>query len=428
MWLRGFGVTALLCFSFVGFAQERFKPSDYAVKEVMIPMRDGVRLHTFILAPKHSKHPLPFLMQRSPYGWGDVTPDDLEGNVLAREGLIVVVQDIRGRYNSEGKFVMMRPKLEKSHARVDESTDAYDTIDWMVRNVPNNNGRVAIEGTSYLGWTSLEAATRPHPALKLAIPAASPMDMFLNDDFHRNGAFRLSYGFEYCYMMESSKENEQYKFDLPDTYDWYLRLGSLSHVNEKFFHGKMPTWNAFVKHPNHDSYWTDQSVASFLTTPKLPILSVGGFWDQEDPWGPQETFRLLSRDDPKHWNHLLLGPWNHGGWPKSKLGSIDFGPSAGTKYYEVTRSALRYYLKGVGKPELPTAQVFVSGSNKWRSFDQWPPRKARVENLYLSAGHGLTFSAPGSASAPDAYVSDPKSPVPYRKRPIEATYDPKGSG
>jgi putative CocE/NonD family hydrolase len=427
--LRGFGFAfALLFTSALAGAPQTFSPSDYGMTEKMIPMRDGIRLHTIILAPKNSKLPLPILMQRSPYGWEGASPSALKGNPLFKEGYILVLQDIRGRFKSEGKFVMMRPKLEKSHAVVDESTDTYDTIDWLIHKQPRNNGRVAIYGTSYLGWTALEAATRPHPALKLAIPAASPMDMFLNDDFHRNGAFRLSYGFEYCYMMETSKRNEQYKFDLPDTYDWYLRLNALSHANDKFFHGKVPTWNAFVGHPNHDSYWTNQSVADYLTSPKLPILSVGGFWDQEDPWGPQETFRLLSRNDPHHWNHILIGPWNHGGWRSSQLDLIDFGPSAGSKYSEVFGSAVRYYLKDEGKPDLPAAQVFVSGSNAWKSFDQWPPKKSAIENLYLTADNGLSFSTPKEMNASDSYVSDPKNPVPYRKRPIEATYDPTGSG
>jgi putative CocE/NonD family hydrolase len=409
-------------------AQENLSAKDYKVTENMVPMRDGIKLHTLFVAPTHSAKPLPFIIQRSPYGFEGFSPSNIRPSAL-KEGYIYILQDIRGRFKSEGKFVMMRPTASKSHAKVDEATDAYDTLDWALKNIPNNNGRAAMMGTSYLGWTTLEAAVAPHPALKFVAPAASPMDMFLNDDFHRNGAFRLSYGFEYCYMMETSKENEQFKFDLPNTYDWYLRLGALSHVNDKYFHGKVPTWNAFVAHPTHDSYWTDQSVASLLTTPRLPILSVAGFWDQEDPWGPQETFRLLARHDPNHWNHILIGPWNHGGWTGRSLGAIDFGPEAATRYTKVLDSALVYYLKGRGTPDLPAAQVFVSGENKWRSFNQWPPKESEVRELYLTRDQGLSFT-PEESQRPweKRYISDPAHPVPYRKEPIEATYDPKGSG
>ncbi|HWD37745.1 MAG TPA: CocE/NonD family hydrolase [Fimbriimonas sp.] len=352
---------------FASLPRQDFTAADYKATDLMIPMRDGVKLHTIVVAPTRPQEKLPFFFNRTPYGIAGFSAKNM-GAFYIKEGFILVEQDIRGRYQSQGKFVMMRPTKGKSHQKVDEATDAYDTIDWLVKHVPNNNGRVAMYGTSYDGWLTLEAATAPHPALKLAAPMASPMDMFLNDDFHRNGAFRLSYGFEYCYMMETSKEQNLYKFDTPDTYEWYLRLGALPHVNEKYFHGKVPTWNGFTRHPNHDTYWTNQSVADLLTTPRLPILSIGGFWDQEDPWGPQETYRLLSRNDPHGWNHILIGPWNHGGWSGSSLGEIQFGKEAGTKYGIVLHSALLYYLKGRGTQPLPAATVFISGSDRWQEY------------------------------------------------------------
>ena len=417
----------VLAFCSVGAtAQENLTTKDYTNVEYMIPMRDGVKLHTVVISPKSSKQGVPFLLQRTPYGTEDYAIERIRPSSV-KEGFIFVFQDIRGRYKSEGQFVMSRPTRDKSRAKFDEATDAYDTIDWLIKNIPRNNGRVAISGTSYLGWTSLLAATAPHPGLKLAIPAASPLDMFKNDDFFRNGAFRLSYGFEYAYMMETSKENENFKFDLSDTYDWYLRLGALSNANKKHFHGKLPTWNGFIAHPNYDSYWANQSVADKLDTPKVPIFSIGGFYDQEDPWGPQETFRLLQRNDPKRWNHIMLGPWNHGTWNGAKLGAIDFGAEAGKKYGQFIEAALLAYLKDRGSKEFPAAQIFISGSNEWKSFDHWPPKSVQPTKLYLQPDHALSFNKSKNAGF-DQYISDPANPVPYRKRPIEPTYAETGSG
>lgn len=435
-------VILLLVASLAARAQENLQASDYSRTEQMIPMRDGVHLHTVIFAPKTSAHPLPFLFERTPYGVSEVAIQALPQPLLS-DGMILVLQDIRGRYGSEGTFVMMRPTHFNSDAKVDEGTDAYDTIDWLVKNVPHNNGRAAILGVSYDGWTALQAAVQPHPALKLAVPMASPLDMWMNDDFHRYGAFRLSYGFEYSYMMESSKENEQFDFHGKDAYDYYLQLGSLSNVNPTVFHNKLPTWNAFVEHPNHDYYWSSQSVANLLEEgPKLPIINVGGYWDQEDPWGPQESYRLLAKHDPHHRNHIVLGPWNHGGWMgrASHLGPIEFGSETGTYFKtQILYPAILHYLKDRPMPELPAATVFVTGSNQWRTFDQWPPKGGPWHVQYLERGGVLAGNAKlhperwhnfhnETGAAVATYVSDPSDPVPYRKRPIEATYDPKGSG
>ena len=389
-------------------------------------MRDGTKLDTLIISPKvATKQPLPFLINRSPYGLMTTPIGDIPKDLLA-EGFTFVFQDIRGRFKSEGQFVMMRPHRDQHNpSAVDEASDTYDTISYLLNHVPNN-GKAAIYGGSYDGWLSLCAAADPHPALKVAFPAASPLDMWMNDDFHRNGALRLSYGFEYSYMMETSKENEQYKFELPDTYDWYLKLGALSHVNEKYFKGQVPTWNGFVQHPNHDSYWTDQSLAGLLAQgPKIPTISIAGEWDQEDPWGPQDTFRLFSKHDPNHFNHLLLGPWNHGQWEGvgAHLGPVQFGTSTSAHYKnDVLIKGLLYYLKGQGDFSEPTADVFVTGTNRWQGYSKWPPKTSSPEKLYLQAGNALSFSKPGGGN--DSYVSDPANPVPYRHRPVEATYGP----
>src|SRR5450755_3260992 len=264
---------------YAAFAQD----SSFEKHEVMIPTRDGIKLHTVIFTPRDAAGPLPILMERTPYG----APDE-EKFLLARyphfvaEGYIFAFQDIRGRFKSDGQFVMQRPpRNRKDASSIDEGTDAYDSIEWMLHNVTGNNGRVGILGISYGGWLTTMALLEPHPALKAASEQASPADMFLGDDFHHNGAFRLSYGFEYVAMMETSKINEDFKFDRRDTFEWYLKLGPLSNVNEKYFHGEKPTWNNFVNHPNYDSFWKAQVVNLILKKTTVPNLNVAGWWDQE---------------------------------------------------------------------------------------------------------------------------------------------------
>ena len=242
---------------------------------------------------------------------------------------MIVAQDIRGRYNSEGQFVMQRaPRDPRVRGAIDEASDAYDSVEWLVRHVPNNNRRVGIFGVSYAGWTAAMAPLDPHPALRAASPQASPADMFLGDDFHHNGAFRLSYGFEHAAMMETS-ENEQFAFDAYDTYDWYLKLGPLSNANAKYLKGKIPTWNDFVAHPNYDRFWQRQTIVPYLTTPlTVPTLNVAGWWDQEDCYGPFAIYQALETQDRANKNFLVVGPWNHGGWNRADgrtLGKIDFG-------------------------------------------------------------------------------------------------------
>ena len=243
----------------------------------MVPMRDGVKLHTEIFVPKKSREPLPFLFARTPYGITDEKGHNgfFDGLLkeLINDGYIFVFQDIRGRYKSEGQFVMFRPPRSHNET-IDEGTDTYDTIEWLLKNVPNNNGRVGILGGSYGGWLTVMAMLEPHPALKAASEQASPADQFLGDDFHHNGAFRLSYGVEYAAMMETSRTNFRFSFDVRDTFEWYLRLGGLSNVNEKYLHDKIPTWNDFVQHPNYDEFWQRQAVPPYLVKPTVPNLNV----------------------------------------------------------------------------------------------------------------------------------------------------------
>jgi putative CocE/NonD family hydrolase len=407
----------------------------FEVQEVMIPMRDGVNLHTLVYRPRGQAEPLPILYRRTPYGVMRAARSfDSSYKELVDEGFIFAFQDIRGRYGSEGAFVMQRPPAHTwDSGATDESTDAYDTIEWLVRNVPNTNGRVGILGVSYDGWTTAMALIDPHPALRAASPQASPADMWLGDDFHHNGAFRLSYGFEYAAMMETSNVNTNFSFDRYDTYDWYLTLGPLTNVNARYLNGKIPTWNDYVAHPDYDAFWQRQTVVRYLKTPTVPTLNVAGWWDQEDFYGPITIYDTLELRDREHLNFLVVGPWNHGGWnrPGDALGPIEFGGPTG-EYFRANVQApfFAYYLKDKGRPPVEEALTFEAGSNQWRHWSAWPPRAETTErNLYFGANQALSFEQPttGDSGAYDAYISDPAHPVPYRHRPIQATYFPAGS-
>ena len=414
-------------------AQTASDPSQqYDKVEVMIPMRDGIRLHTEVYSPKHATVLLPLLITRTPYG---LAADSHGYNLalsgayaeLAQEGYIFVFQDIRGRYKSEGQFVMMRPPRHKGDLNaIDESTDSYDSIDWLLENVPRHNGRVGVLGISYSGWLTVMAMIDPHPALKAVSEQASPADMYLGDDFHHNGAFRLSYGLEYSARMETSKQNEAFDFDRFDTFDWYLRLGPAANFNKKYAHGKLPTWNDYVEHPNYDEFWRRQAVTPYLKQADVPNLNVAGWWDQEDFYGPLKIYETLEKFDRDHRNYLVAGPWNHGGWARGAgraLGKIDFGADT-SKYFRENIQApwFAYWLKDKGNLELPEALTFQTGSNKWESYDEWPPRKGvQRTKIYFDKAGALSFHSP-AADGFDSYISDPAHPVPYRHRPIEATY------
>ena len=389
--------------------------------EAMIPMRDGTRLNTRIFRSKKSREPLPFLLVRTPYG--------ASFRELLPEPYIFVSQDIRGRYKSEGEFVMLRPPRDKRDPKaIDESTDTYDTVAWLLKNVPNNNGNVGVMGISYPGWLTVMAMLDPHPAVKAVSEQASPADMYLGDDFHHNGAFRLSYGFEYVAMMETSKENFHFQFDHYDTFEWYLRLGPLSEVDRRYFHGGRPTWTAFVEHPNYDSYWQKLAVTPYLRQVTVPNLNVAGWWDQEDFYGPLKIYETLEKNDERHLNYLVVGPWNHGGWsrPGRSLGAIEFGGDT-SQYYrdKVLAPWFAYWLKGKGSIPVGEALTFQTGTNEWVQTDAWPPRDAAARPLYFHSGGRLAFEPPREDNAADTYVSDPANPVPYRRRPVEPTYGGK---
>jgi putative CocE/NonD family hydrolase len=428
-----FLILVAFCLTLCVFAQQQQQtdaPAGFNKIEQMVPMRDGVKLHTIIFAPKNQSGPLPIIFNRTPYGIDGIYrafPGSLAE--LIDEGFIFAFQDIRGKFKSEGQFVMLRnPRGPGNKTEIDEGTDTNDTIDWMLKNVTNNNGRVGMAGTSYGAWLVMMAVIDPHPALKVVTESASPSDMFLGDDFHHNGAFRLSYGFEYAYALESSNGVNPFKFDIPDTYQWYLNLGALSNVNAKYFNGKLPTWENFVNHPNYDEFWQQQALINQIKQTKVPIMHVAGWWDQEDFYGPVKAYEILGKNDPNNLNYLVAGPWNHGGWNRAtgdKLGDIDFGSPA-SQYFRAKILApwFAHYLKDKGTLKQPEATTFETGTNQWTSFDAWPPREnVTKRNLYFNAGKQLSFDKPkASGEQFDSYVSDPANPVPYRHQPIDPTF------
>src|SRR5216117_1550242 len=407
-----------------------------AGSEVMIPMRDGVRLFTVIVAPKNAgpSSPLPILMDRTPYGAKDFATDMAQGATSSGlDGYIYVVQDIRGRFGSEGTFDMNRPP-HSGHAGTDESTDTYDTIDWLVKNVPNNNGRVGVLGISYPGWLTAVAGIGAHPALKAISPQAPMGDAWMGDDFFHQGAFRLTYGLEYAWEMEASSDlSVTPSPGRYDTFEWYLSFPTLGALARAVGADRWPTWRRFAGHPAYDSVWQARSLPRYFTHTTVPTLTVGGWWDQEDEFGPLASYAALERTDSADLSHLVMGPWYHGQWFADSgvaLGNLRFGRATGFDYRELQSKWFAYWLKGEGDGKFAEATVFDAGTSEWRSFDHWPPAEARRRRLYLREGGGLSFDPPAAdgatraaeADGADQYVSDPAHPVPYRPRPIERTY------
>lgn len=427
----------------------------FTVIEAMVPMRDGIKLHTVIYSPEKAQIALPLLLQRTPYNVDRRGAQLTTGlQELADDGYIFAFQDIRGKFGSEGQFVMIRAPRDRADPKaIDEGTDAYDTIEWLLKNVRGHNGRVGMNGISYDGWTTVMALLEPHPALRAASPQASPADMFLGDDFHHNGAFRLSYGLEYVARMESTKGMKFFEFDKHDTFEWFLGLGPLSAANTRYFHEKLPTWNDFVHHPNYDRFWQSQAVERFLTKPTVPTLNVAGWWDQEDYYGPLRIYETWEKRDSGGQSTIVVGPWNHGGWGGGigdRLGPIAFGAPTAWQFREkLQRPFFAHYLKDrplaldrsivratpatgttSARPGFPEVISFRTGANAWQTYDHWPPREAKLRQLYLRENGRLSFNPPAEAETHgndvrgtfDEYISDPARPVPYYPRPIAPLY------
>ncbi|MGD0730075.1 MAG: CocE/NonD family hydrolase [Terracidiphilus sp.] len=411
---------------------------DYQRTEVMIPMRDGVKLHAIILKPADIAAPLPFLIERTPYGVShtDRASKSAGRPELARSGYIFVDEDIRGRYKSEGQFIMSRPLADhKDPKAIDESTDTYDTVAWLLTNVPGNNGRAGFVGTSYDGFLAMMAGIDPHPAVKAISPQAPMIDVWMGDDFFHNGAFRQSYGYDYVRMMESSKEETDVSYGKDkdgkprDGFDYFLERGSFAKDVKKSGSKTLPTWKLFLDHPAYDEVWSSRGVQHSLNTVAVPTLSVGGYYDQEDMFGPQIEYSTLEPHDANHQNFLVLGPWRHGSWASTTrhLGNLDYTAPIGKQFRaQIEAPFFAHYLKDEpgSNPsgfDLQNTASFQTGSNTWQRYSHFPPVESRPTSLYLQGAGLLSFTA-STTPAQTAYVSDPANPIPYRHRPIQPTY------
>lgn len=415
----------------------KYITDNYTKREVMIPMRDGVKLFTSIYEPKDKGQKYPILMSRTPYsvapygtGFKDLLGPDYQ---FAKEGYIFVYQDVRGRWMSEGKFEDVRPETAQSKpGTLDESTDTYDTIDWLVKNVANNNGKVGTYGISYPGFYTSAGSINSHPALKACSPQAPVSDWFHGDDMHHNGALFLAQNYWFYtgfQPMPGPTGDRNYikpwkGRDTQDGYDYFRKTGGLKEVSDSYEKGigvRQPYWDDMMPHPNYDQYWKDRNVLTHLNGIKCATMTVGGLFDNEDAYGAQQTYIHIEKQDPGIFNVLVLGPWFHGGWARSDgdwLGTAYFG-SKTSEFYRVNMELpfFNHFLKDKGDiSNIKEVNVFDTGTNEWRSFDNWEPTNGTDTALYLTANGGLSFEKPAAKESYDEYLSDPMNPVPYTQK------------
>lgn len=406
--------------------------SHYAKYEYQIPMRDGVKLFTSVYIPYDKKSSYPIMMQRTPYR---VAPYGVSkyktrlgpSDIFEKEGFIFVFQDVRGKFMSEGEYVNMRPQNAhiKGGNATDDATDTYDTIDWLIKNIPNNNGKVGMWGTSYPGYYTSVAAINSHKALKAISPQAPIADWFY-DDFHRNGAFSTPMAFIFFDTFDKQRDGqltywpEGMKSVTPDGYDFFRNLGPLSNVNKLYFKGERPFWNELTEHPNYDEYWQERDLLQHLDNVKPATLVVGGWYDTEDLYGPLYTYKTMSKNNKKDNVHIVMGAWYHGQWNRddgSQMGEADLGFNTSEWFQE--RVLLPFFkdnLKGNTKESnssaLSQATIFETGANRWREFDTWPPKQSKPVTLYLGNNETLLTTIDSKGGFSD-YISDPKKPVPH---------------
>lgn len=406
----------------------------YTKYEYRVPMRDGIRLFTRVYMPKDDSQTWPILLTRTPYAckpYGADNYTDPSGSfeTLAKDTFILVTQDVRGRFGSEGEFVHVRPfKPDKGPRDTDESSDTWDTIDWLVKHVPGNNGHVGLFGISYPGFYTSMGMIDSHPALQAASPQAPITDWFLGDDLHHNGAFFLAqnFGFFYWFAQQADdplhEELKSFHFGAPDGYDFFLRMGALANSDTRYYKGVSTSWTEFLAHPTYDAWWQARNLRPHLKNVHCAVMTVGGWYDAEDLFGALETYRWTERQNPGIANTLVMGPWSHGEWGHGSgeaLGPINFHTRTAEYYREkIELPFFRHYLKGDTNYTAAEAQVFETGTDRWRRFAAWPPTNAVERTLYFHAGGALAFDPPAeSGQAFDEYVSDPAKPVPFSSEP-----------
>lgn len=412
-------------------ADSAFLRTNYTKRELMISMRDGVKLFTSIYAPKDQSKTYPILLRRTPYSCApygeDKFPPLLPNMHLARSGYIYVVQDVRGRYASEGDFVDVRPfNPNKKGTDIDEASDTYDTADWLVKNLPNNNGRIGTWGISYPGFYATMTALAGHPAIKAVSPQAPVTDWFIGDDFHHNGVFFMMDGFAFYSGFGKARPKPTKEFEqgfqdwkTPDNYDFYLKTGAVRNFNEKYLKGDIKFWNELMEHPNYDAWWQARNPRPHLKNLMPAMLTVGGHFDAEDCFGAWRVYEAAEKQNPATFsNRIVMGPWCHGCWSRGtgeQLGNIKFGsPTSAFYQKEIEAKFFEYYLKDQGTMDLPDAYIFETGSNRWTKYDVWPPKNAQPTPFYLHESGSLSNNAPAAPTKTfDEYVSDPAKPVPY---------------
>jgi hypothetical protein len=410
----------------------------YTKYEHRIPMRDGTRLFTRVYVPKDESQKWPIVLTRTPYAlkpYGTSSYSDPGGSfeTLAKDRFILVTQDVRGRFASDGEYVHVRPyNTKKGPKDFDESTDAYDTIDWLVKNVPGNNGKVGMFGISYPGFYTSMGMIDSHPALKAASPQAPISDWFMGDDIRHNGAFFLSQNFNFFYWFELKSDDplhdggRHYPFKNPDGYDFFLRMGPLGNSDSELFKGGVKAWTEFLAHPNYDDYWQARNIRPHLKNVKCAVMTVGGWYDGEDLFGALETYQWTERQNPGITNLLVMGPWSHGAWSSKdgdKLGDVKFNAKTSKHYLDkIELPFFRRFLKDDTNQPLAEAHIFETGTHRWRQFEAWPPKEAVARTLYFHPNGRLGWQEPAVSGTRsyDEYVSDPNKPVPFT---MEVTTD-----
>jgi len=429
------GIAFLLCFGFSSFAQSdsAYVRDNYTKIERMIPMRDGVKLFTAIYIPKNKDKKYPFMINRTPYTVAPYGEDKFKttlgpSSLFLKEGFVFVYQDVRGKWMSEGNYVDIRPALDtkKGKKDIDESSDTYDTIDWLIKNVPNNNGKAGIYGISYPGFYSTAALPGAHPGLKAVSPQAPVTDWFLGDDFHHNGAFFAMDAFNFYATFGVPRPKpitpefgpKGMNIAIKDNYRFLLDLGALKNVKKNYFADSISFWNDLMKHGTLDTFWKARNILPHLKNIKPAVLVVGGFFDAEDAYGALKTYKTIEKQSPKTNNKLVMGPWFHGGWARGNgdsFGDINFGQETSLWYRSnVEFPFFMQYLKDTKAADIAEATIFVTGSNEWKKFNTWPPQSTENKTLYFQEDGKLSQTKPTVTNSFDEYVSDPNAPVPYQ--------------